>query len=123
MKQKYTQKLLDEFPELYRGRNHSVTKSLMCFGFECGDGWYQIIHSLSVDIMKIVSDDGIDVPEVMQVKEKFGGLRFYAHGSNEWVNQRILEAEEASMETCEVCGKPGRRRPGGWIRTVCDTHA
>jgi hypothetical protein len=61
-----------------------------------------------------------------QVKEKFGGLRFYVGyvGSrSRWVQHIIATAEAASYETCEVCGKPGKMRPGGWITTLCDLHA
>jgi hypothetical protein len=58
-----------------------------------------------------------------QVKEKFGGLRFYVGSCPGWVQHIIATAEVASYETCEVCGKPGESRPGGWITTLCDLHA
>ncbi|MGB8478936.1 MAG: hypothetical protein WCE63_08855, partial [Acidobacteriaceae bacterium] len=61
--------------------------------------------------------------KVVQVKEKFGGLRFYVEDANEVIRQRIELAEMESFDTCEVCGKPGRRRSGGWIQTQCDEHA
>lgn len=35
-------------------------------------------------------------------------------------NDAITKAEEKSYETCEWCGKPGKRRGRGWIRTLCD---
>jgi hypothetical protein len=33
------------------------------------------------------------------------------------------EAKVESLHTCEVCGQPGTRRYGSWIRTLCDEHA
>ena len=124
MHQELEQKLYEDFPELYRGRHKSSRQSSMCYGFSCQDGWFQIIYDLSADIMAIVKEEGIDVPEVTQVKEKLGALRFYPGNSrNENIHQLISQAEERSLQTCEFCGAPGRRRPGGWIRTLCDEHA
>jgi len=123
MHQELEQKLYDDFPELYRGRNKSLKESSMCFGFSCGDGWFQIIYDLSADIMAIVNEEGIAVPEVRQVKEKLGGFCFYLDGVNEKINRRIMQATALSLETCEVCGAPGRKSSGVWIRTLCDEHA
>jgi len=62
--------------------------------------------------------------EVLQVKEKFGGLRFYVNcRRNEAIRQRIGIAAEESFRTCEVCGQPGRLREDRWIKTLCDEHA
>jgi hypothetical protein len=61
--------------------------------------------------------------EVLQVKEKFGGLRFYVNHRMDAILQRIEIGELESLRTCEVCGKPGKWREGGCIRTVCDEHA
>lgn len=57
---------------------------------------------------------------VVQVKEKFGTLRFYANASNERISRLITLAERLTDTTCEDCGEAGKERPGGWIRTLCD---
>ncbi len=118
-----TQELFDRFPKLYRGRTKPITASLMAFGFECGDGWFDLIAELSQKIDDIakaagVSDD--DYPEAMQVKEKFGGLRFYIGTATDKVFAAIDEAEAKSVKTCETCGQPGRQVGGGWIVTICE---
>ena len=59
---------------------------------------------------------------VLQVKEKWGGLRFYVSGTTELLDF-IDEMEARSLKTCEVCGQPGKPREGGWIRTLCDEHS
>lgn len=60
-----------------------------------------------------------DHPRAIQVKEKFGGLRFYmAHGNDEIYNL-IEEAESLSYKTCEGCGAPGKARPGSWVKVLC----
>ena len=56
-----------------------------------------------------------------QVKEKFGGLRFYMTLYNEDLERDIAEAEKLASKTCESCGAPGKSRNGGWIKTLCDT--
>lgn len=62
------------------------------------------------------------IPRASQVKEKFGGLRFYVDGGDEVSNRLISFAESLSVKTCEVCGAPGRQRDGGWIKTLCEHH-
>lgn len=67
----------------------------------------------------------IAVPQVVisQVKEKFGGLRFYYVGGDAAIEGMVRMAEGIASYTCEDCGSPGYTRPGGWLRTLCDTHA
>ncbi|RLD64344.1 MAG: hypothetical protein DRJ01_01115 [Bacteroidetes bacterium] len=114
MNKQNTEKLFERFnffrPEL------PITESLMAFGFECGDGWFDIIWDLCEKIEPLVDEEF----NVFQVKEKFGGLRFYVDGSSDIVYDLITEAEDKAEVTCEVCGKPGKSRGGGWIRTLCD---
>jgi hypothetical protein len=59
-------------------------------------------------------------PRASQIKEKFGGLRFYMTHATDKMYDLINEAERKSYTTCEVCGAPGEERGGGWIRTLCD---
>lgn len=73
-------------------------------------------------------ENGVAVPaevpqvEVHQIKEKFGGLRFYYGGGDEQIAGMVRMAESWADVACEECGAIGQRRSGGWIRTLCDTH-
>jgi hypothetical protein len=103
----------------YRGWDNKQ-ESLMGFGFECGDGWFKLLENL---ITKISSIDDYQKIKVIQVKEKFGTLRFYYDGGYEihdQVDDLINEAEEESAVTCEACGKPGTTNTDGWISCLCD---
>lgn len=60
---------------------------------------------------------------VDQIKEKFGGLRFYYHGGDDFIRGLVRMAESWASKSCEQCGAPGVIRRGGWIRTLCDAHA
>jgi len=111
---------------IYRGRHLGPTQNLMCFGFECGDGWFQIIFDLSASIEDIalqLKDEGVPeerLPAVSQVKEKFGGLRFYVNNLYGEMDKLIDEAEALSEKTCDVCGGPAKvNYKNGWFRTVC----
>ena len=66
--------------------------------------------------------DEIDFPKVAQIKEKFGTLRFYVDGGDDFTNGVATMAELMSGRTCETCGSIGSKRSGGWIRTLCDKH-
>lgn len=62
-------------------------------------------------------------PRAAQVKEKFGGMRYYLSGGAPEIYALVHEAEEASFHICEYCGAPGTTdsKPGGyWLKTLCD---
>ncbi len=60
----------------------------------------------------------------VQVKEKFGGLRFYySGGDSSYIRGVVDMAEQMSYRTCEVCGAPGKSNGGPYVRTLCDKHA
>jgi hypothetical protein len=166
---------------MFANRYADMKTTAMCWGFECGDGWYNIIKSLCANIqhhidysikrnkadndynmMLIEMHQGkfdrfdeyfkgypehlreerrkerreellkeefrevhpvVDQVTVDQVKEKFGGLRFYYTGGDDKIRGMVGMAESLSAITCEECGAPGDQRQGGWIRTLCDEHA
>lgn len=65
----------------------------------------------------------INYPQAVQVKEKFGTLRFYTDISDEYIDGVIQMAEYMSAVTCETCGNLGKLRGVGWLYTACDEHA
>lgn len=78
-----------------------------------GEGWSKIINNLYDAKPKSVL--------VIQVKEKFGGLRFYVGIAPEWYCDLIDYYEEQSLKTCEICGKEGKLRTDlSWMKTLCD---
>jgi len=82
-----------------------------------------IVWRLCEDLEPLVAEAGQPF-EVLQVKQKFGGLRFYVSHRHrtDAILQRIEAAELESLRTCEVCGKPGKVRDD-CIRTLYDEHA
>lgn len=103
----------------------------------CGRGWYPILVELDEQLAAIFPHY-----ELHQVKEKFGGLRFYweagVHGAGqdetvagqaafdrlrERAEQLVAEAERRASATCEHCGQPGQlcrtSGPAPWYRTLC----
>ena len=105
-----TQKLYDAFPRLYRGRNLPHSKSSMLWGFECGDGWFNLIWNLSRAIEAEARRTGIDPksilwPEATQVKNKFGTLRFHLRRDTEAtqaLKEDALKASEHIRDTPEA---------------------
>lgn len=84
--------------------------------FHVGEGWYPLIKQLIEDLIKLGWNK-----EVCQVKEKFGGLRFYINDASDEVHCRIMKAEDESYTICEVTGKDGKLRTDiGWYITLCD---
>jgi hypothetical protein len=94
-------------------------------GFAVGQGWWPILEKLCNNIQSHTDwreKQGKDCPQVVveQIKEKFGGLRFYYQGGDEYIHGMVTMAESIADITCESCGNPGKRRGGGWIHTYCD---
>lgn len=118
-------KLVAEFPNLYKDRHGDMKKTCMCWGIECGDGWYNLIRDLSAfledEITKTFPEDIREHCKASQVKSKFGQLRFDMAMSTHEMNEAIEKACDLSAKTCETCGKPGSARSNyGWISTSCD---
>ena len=59
---------------------------------------------------------------IAQIKEKFGGLRFYYDGGDDQISGFVDMAELWAGHSCEQCGNMGKQRSGGWVRTLCDQH-
>lgn len=126
MNKEHDELLCKKFPNLYRNRCGKMTETCMCWGFECGDGWFQLIYDLSekleAGILKLPEEDR-QFCCASQVKEKYGTLRFYMHSSTDEMDKFITEAEHNSAEICEVCGAPGKLRAKyGWFYTSCEEH-
>ncbi len=174
VKEELSEKLVKAFPLLYADRHGDERSTAMCWGFSCGDGWFDIIWSLSEKLESIIrnftkenpnlscescgcekrkhygagtASPGrclavlkdpfskeeppanyracfceaykLPRPRAAQVKEKFGGLRFYMTFQNDEIRELISEAETLSYETCEECGNPGEERDVRWVRTLC----
>ena len=96
-------------------------------GFAVGAGWWPILEALCANIQSHIdwrNRESETVPQVVveQIKEKFGGLRFYYQGGDEQIHGMVRMAEAWADASCEECGAPGKSRNGGWIRTLCDVH-
>ena len=84
--------------------------------FAISEGWYPLVRDLIQEIIQLGWNK-----QVCQVKEKFGGLRFYINAAPDEVFNKIWEAENRSLTICEITGRPGDLRTDiGWWRTLCE---
>jgi len=116
--EKFAKHMEERFPKMLGGRYG---------GFAVGAGWYPILETLCTNIQSHIDwrvKQGKDCPQVVveQIKEKFGGLRFYYQGGDDYISGLVSMAESYADIACEDCGGIGKRRSGGWIRTLCDAH-
>lgn len=79
------------------------------FGFECGEGWHKIIQETH-NKLKYIDPDY----KIAQIKEKFGGLRYYFDPSFDYgsiqvdiMDDIVRAAEYEASITCELCGAYG----------------
>ena len=116
--EKFAERMEKTYPKMFQGKYG---------GFAVGKGWYPILERLCKNIQQHIewANQKEEVcPQVVveQIKEKFGGLRFYYQGGDEQIHGMVRMAESWADIACEECGGIGKRRGGGWIRTLCDKH-
>jgi len=179
MKQELDELLCEKYPKMMVNRDKPMTETCMCWGFECGDGWFNILNQLMGNIQnhidwkerqrevsikfdriaeqlkagdstlfdeeykdminqeykekrrqELIDRYPIVIPEPIpqvtldQVKEKFGTLRFYYSGGDDYIRGMVSLAESLSGVTCEGCGNQAQTNwpePGGWVRTICES--
>lgn len=112
--------LLVKYPKLYAKFSY----------FECENGWIDLIDELSGKLEEINNKypNFEDRVYAVQVKQKFGGLRFYCYSTEnirkedcELKDTLIEQAEKASYTVCEMCSNSATQtKSGGWIMTLCD---
>jgi hypothetical protein len=109
--------IMSRFPNLFKEEPRS--------GFSVGDGWMPLLEILcpilEYQILSLPYEQHKEM-YVAQVKEKFGGLRFYMTKATPFMEGAINMAENMSYSICEECGAPGERRNSGWIQTLCTRH-
>jgi hypothetical protein len=123
MKTELQNQLVEKYPEFFTYlKDHTEGPIMpMSFGFECNDGWFTLIDTLMESIQNYVKWNlkGEEI-QLIQVKEKFGGLRFYINGGNDMIRGMIWYAEALSNKTCEFCGTTNNIGwTQGWVFTIC----
>jgi len=117
----FAKKMETPYPKMFEGKYG---------GFAVGEGWWPILQALCANIQGHIDWQNknhekhpvVEQVVVEQIKEKFGGLRFYYQGGDEYIHGLVSMAESWASRTCEECGGIGKQRSGGWVRTLCDEH-
>lgn len=118
-------KLFEKYPKIFRQKDLDMKQTAMCWGIECRDGWYWLIDNLCKHLQFNIDHNShtgkYPQLEATQVKEKLGGLRFYAVNDSTEQADVIHFAEELSYSICEVCGSLDEveQNKTGWIQTLC----
>lgn len=131
--------MFEKFKEIFQDHSKPMSQTCMCWGLSVGIGWAPLLYKVcsQLDVIRKVS--GI-FPIADQVKEKFGGLRFYYHIASPvsrvndeedkdeaiWIGlieDIINKAEKDSYRICGSCGKFVRHKriDLGWVYDQCST--
>lgn len=110
--------LIKRFPDFFVDMYGDPRVTSMHWGCTCGDGWYDLLYKLCEDIEATNPPEGF---KIAQVKEKFGGLRFYVTNATDAIYDLIRVAEEKAELTCEECGtmEDVAINARGYLRTLC----
>lgn len=126
-------KLKERFPKLLVDMYGNPHQTCMSYGISCDDGWYDLLYNLC-DELQCLSDAYGKQIVATQIKEKFGGLRFYVKvespndkiSDEEWkrIHDTISKYEELSLDTCELTGGEGEMFKRGFLmKTLCKESA
>ena len=113
-----TERLFQKFPDLF-------LREQLIHGFECQDGWFELIHSLAKRIREYKAQcPGIESFEIVKVQQKMGGLQVNIRGGDVVIKNLIQEAEKESRSICELDGEPAIGLfvcAPLWFRYLCET--
>ncbi len=107
--------LITKYPRVFKNLSY----------LECSEGWKNIIAVLCGTIERhienAVPEEVKDEIYAVQIKEKFGGLRFYMSHSTPYIDGAIMAIEQLSYFVCEDCGAPSEKNssPKRMIKTLC----
>lgn len=122
---KHNEELVTEFPFLrvYGDETcHGVTYTMLD---DMPQGWRIAFGREMCEELKdeLIKNNALDSYEVEQIKEKFGGLRWYDNCYLPRVQVIIGKYAVLSETTCIVCGKHAKWMSKGWISPYCDDCA
>lgn len=111
-----------EIQERYPFLRHKESTILNERGIECDYGWRSLLEELFQKLEIIAKKNNLPNFYLVQVKEKFSALRIYCENGNSEIQNLLNGYEDKSVQICELCGKPGKRKNfNGLIKTVCPT--
>ena len=122
-----TKEIIEKYPKIFQQYEGNPG---MVNWYGVPDGWLPIIDKLCGSIQRYIDNvtkyiDGKPVKlkqlTCSQMKEKFGGLRFYADNSDDYTEGMIMMAEYLCSQTCQECGSQSGTigRTQGWVSTLC----
>ena len=118
--------LIKRYPFLLPQHNLSGTYST---GFESTVlddmpvGWRTAFgEDLCKEIMEeLVRNNCVDSYQVLQIKEKYGELRWYSQGGTERIHREIIpKYEKMSHRICIQCGRPATLVSKSWVAPWCN---
>lgn len=120
MRPRQTEKLYEDFPELF-------TRDTLTRGFECQDGWFDILRYFAERIMKYFGYSLFNTNlKITRIKQHMGELIIIAEGADENVHDIINETESRSRSVCEIDGAPAINLyvcAPHWFRHLCEQCA
>lgn len=87
-------------------------------------GWFNSIRDMGIEIEDYCKKNNLEIPNIHQIKTKFGGLRFYyRNNKNNEVNNIIEKWNIKINNTCEYCGSNNNVKTiirGRYVLTLCE---
>ena len=114
-------RIVEKFPKLFI-EYHRKEEPIGHWGFECADGWYNLIYIICRYIEDYLeSHKDIEPVSVVQIKNKFGGLRFYIEGGDNHLREIVWNLSSLAPYICENCGNVEdiRQTKHGYIQNLC----
>ena len=91
MKKEYDEYLCRTYPKLYAQRHMSMQQTCMCWGFDVGDGWFNIINGLSMAIQSHIAHNTRERWRCRKEKRKFNAMTREEQLKNDWMARVIPE--------------------------------
>jgi hypothetical protein len=114
--------------QVYKGRDYILDDNgnYISWAEDIPKGWGKAFGEQMIDELNEILEkyDFVDKYTIVQIKEKFGSLRWYDNGIPEKASKEyykwLNKYEDLSKKTCIKCGKPATHMTEGWIIPLCD---
>lgn len=112
----YNKSLIRKYPFLKLNNNDymSTWADMLPTGWRLKFG-----ESLFNELKETIKKYKLNKYEIVDIKEKFGTLRWYSFGGNEETENIIKKYEDVSQYVCQICGKPAEVVTLNWIGFYC----
>jgi len=111
MREELDKQLVEKYPKIFRDRYAPMNRTAMCWGFECGDGWYNIIDRMCDNIQHHINHTRKQRAEALvynralsrAIKGDFSTFNLLPKWRQKWLSEELEDPEPQLRTVPKAC--------------------